>query len=272
MKNEPNVIYDFGSNNGDDIAYYLKKAPFVVAVEANPKLCELIRSRFSHEISQGRLFVENCVLNVSNSDSESIFYVHRTNNVLSQFPCPPADMLREFEAVMIPSAAPSKLIDKYGSPLYVKIDLEGYDEPVLRHLFANGIHPPFISAESHTVDIFSIFVSLGKYVSFNLVDGDSVNRLYGAHTIVNFSGDFEAYSFPYHSAGPFGYDISSPWMSGASFVRLLALEGFGWKDIHATNKISPDPSAGVRTHHFLRKALNNAGRNFIRTIRSSRLL
>jgi hypothetical protein len=55
------VIYDFGSNNSDDIPYYLKKADLVVAVEANPALCNQIRSRFKIEISTGKLVVENCV-------------------------------------------------------------------------------------------------------------------------------------------------------------------------------------------------------------------
>ena len=32
------VIYDIGSNNGDDIPYYLMKCDKVVAVEANPLL------------------------------------------------------------------------------------------------------------------------------------------------------------------------------------------------------------------------------------------
>jgi hypothetical protein len=34
------VIHDIGANNGDDIPYYLKKADIVVAVEADPVLCD----------------------------------------------------------------------------------------------------------------------------------------------------------------------------------------------------------------------------------------
>ena len=58
------IIYDFGSNNGynNNIPYYLKKADIVVAVEANPSLCQHIANRFSPVINDGRLFVENCVL------------------------------------------------------------------------------------------------------------------------------------------------------------------------------------------------------------------
>ena len=52
-----NVIYDFGSNNGDDIPYYLKKAEKVIAVEANPLLCKRIQDRFATEMLAGKLAV-----------------------------------------------------------------------------------------------------------------------------------------------------------------------------------------------------------------------
>ena len=41
-----NVIYDIGSNNGDDLRYYLLKANKAVAVEANPMLCEKTSATF----------------------------------------------------------------------------------------------------------------------------------------------------------------------------------------------------------------------------------
>jgi predicted O-methyltransferase YrrM len=40
------IIYDFGSNNGDDIPYYLLKSDLVIAVEANPALCDDKRNYF----------------------------------------------------------------------------------------------------------------------------------------------------------------------------------------------------------------------------------
>ena len=56
---EPKIIYDFGSNNGDDIPYYLEKADKVVAVEANPGLVAQIVSRFSKDIAAQKLIVEH---------------------------------------------------------------------------------------------------------------------------------------------------------------------------------------------------------------------
>jgi len=82
------IIYDFGSNNGDDIPYYLLKADLVVAVEANPALARHIESRFAHEIQEGRLAVENCVLTTCAEPQSVSFYVHNSDHVLSQFPRP----------------------------------------------------------------------------------------------------------------------------------------------------------------------------------------
>ena len=37
------VIYDFGASDGRNIPYYLLKSDLVIAVEANPKNCEVIK-------------------------------------------------------------------------------------------------------------------------------------------------------------------------------------------------------------------------------------
>ena len=59
------------------------------------------------------------------------------------------------------------------------------------------------------------------------------------------------YSFPYHSAGPFGDDVDGPWVTPDDFVRVLALEGFGWKDIHATNQEFAEPTPPMRSREWL---------------------
>ena len=61
------VIYDFGMNNGDDVAYYLLKGHRVIGVEANPDLCAEVEERFAREIESGRLKV----LNVALAEEES---------------------------------------------------------------------------------------------------------------------------------------------------------------------------------------------------------
>lgn len=239
------IIYDFGANNGDDIPYYLLKSDFVVAVEANPVLCDLINVRFGTEVQAGRLVVENCVVTAEAGGGSIEFYVHKSNHVLSQLPPPSPNYALHFEKVVLPSKSVSEIIKTHGDPYYIKIDIEHYDAQVLRALFSAGIFPPFISAESHSIEVFTLLVAQGRYNAFKLVDGRSVSQVYSSRLITcDNQGKQIKYSFPFHSAGPFGDDVDGAWVTADSFLRILALEGLGWKDIHATNKECAAPISG----------------------------
>lgn len=227
------VIYDLGANNGDDTEYYLKKADRVVAVEANPILCAQMQARFEPEITAGRLVVENAVLTTSPTQRQVTFYIHRTNHVLSQFPPPPPDVAVDFEPVSLPAVLLSELLERHGQAHYIKIDLEHYDAEVLRALFSAKVYPDYISAESHTIDVFRLLVEDGGYRAFKLVEGKSVADRYGQHMILSSFGR-EVHEFRHHSAGPFGNDIPGSWMTVDAFLHLLRIVGLGWKDIHAS--------------------------------------
>jgi FkbM family methyltransferase len=241
------LIFDIGANNGDDLGYYLRKAEVVVAVEANPVLAEEIRLRYRSEIAAGALYVENAALTTSAEDSardgQSVpFYIHRKSHVLSQFPRPRTEELDQFEQVRVPSITAAALVTKYGYPLYVKIDVEHFDQAILRDLFRNSIFPPYISAESHSIEVLAILSALGGYDAFKLVDGASVSQVYQSHSITTKEGRIEVHSFPEHAAGPFGDDVKGKWMRADDLFEMLRLSGLGWKDIHAT-RIANLPSS-----------------------------
>ena len=238
------IIYDFGANTGDDIPYYLKKGDVVVAIEANPMLTKEIERRYHQEILEGRLFVENCVITNGEFSGNVPFYLHKHGNIISQFPKPPIEELPNFDEVLLPSKSVLDIISTYGKPYYIKIDIEGYDHEILRALFEHQIFPEHLSAESHNIEVFALLVSAGFYKSFNLVDGPSIAKRYGNCLIHTPLGE-ERYSFPGNSAGPFGEDITSPWMNANYFFELLALEKLGWKDIHATNLDLANPKTRV---------------------------
>ena len=231
------VIYDFGMNNGDDVEYYLLKAERVVGVEANPVLCEAVRRRFAPEIESGRLVVLNVALAEQESSEPVTFYVHKHNHVLSRLPRPDEDQLDQFTPIAVECRTPASIVREHGEPLYIKVDVEHYDDKVLRNLFEAGIFPPEISAESHSIDVFSRFVVNG-YTAFSLVEGSSVAREYGKATIATANGP-RPFRFKPHSGGPFGEDIRDRWEDADTFFHTLAIAGLGWKDIHASRVISP---------------------------------
>jgi len=237
--NNKKIIYDVGANNGDDIEYYLKKSDLVIAIEANPKLCEIIQDRFKTEIENKKLIVENCVVTILDEETEVPFYINRNNHVLSQYPKPLN--IDEFDEISLPAKNIINIVNKYGEPFYIKIDVEHYDQKILKKLLENKIIPTYISAEAHNVEIFPSLVVLGNYNSFKIVDGNSVSKKYKDHKIQTLNG-IEEYSFPHHSAGPFGNDIHGPWMTAHNFFHILGIIGLGWKDIHASKVDASDPN------------------------------
>lgn len=246
------IIYDFGANNGDDIPYYLKKADVVVAVEANPSLCREIEERFSTEIQEGRLRVENCVLVDNDSNAEVCFYLHKRHHVLGQFPEPDQSVIQDYEKVVLPSRSALQILQKHGAPYYIKIDIEHFDVVILRELFKNGIRPPFISAESTSIQVFALLAGMGEYGAFKLVDGATVAKKYKDCSI-SVNGRRELYSFPPHAAGPFGDDIAGEWMNADDLFHVLATEKLGWKDIHATNLVQLDPTSRDERKRHMRR-------------------
>ena len=233
------IIYDVGANNGSDLPYYLHKADLVVAIEANPRLTDIIKRRFRTEIASGRLIVESCVVTAAGNEASVPFYLHKRAHVQSQFPRPSDARMEHFDEIQLPSKNLINIISNYGEPHYIKIDVERYDRILVKDLLEHGVFPAYLSAESHEIDVFATLVALGGYKAFKLVDGNTVPQIYQNHKI-NTLGGMTEYSFPHHSAGPFGNDINGPWLTAWSFCKVLARAGLGWKDIHVSKIDKPE--------------------------------
>jgi FkbM family methyltransferase len=241
--NDRKVIYDIGANCGDNIPYYLLRADVVVAVEANPSLCDKIRSRFARDIAVDRLKVENCVV-VDSIGVEAVdFYVHRKLDVLSQADPPSASEAHDFDCVRIEARTVVDILRAHGDPWYLKLDVERWDARLLRALFRADVRPHYVSAECHDLEVLAVLYELGGYRAFKLVEGNSVPELYKNRKLWSENpGNAIRYSFPPQSAGPFGDDIDGAWMSAEELATTLSYAGFGWKDVHATNALHPDHS------------------------------
>lgn len=242
------IIYDIGANEGMNLPYYLLKADRVVAVEANPSLARRIAEKFDKEIEDGRLALVNCVVTASPTKGEVSFYLHKYNSVLSQLKEP--ERSEDFTRVMLPAISIAEIVSSYGSPWYIKLDVENLDAELLRAMFSANIVPPYVSAESHSVDVFALLVALGRYKSFKLVDGASVPAVYANHTVSTKDGP-KKFSFTKHSAGPFGDDVQGSWLPAEALMRDLAFEGLGWKDIHASLNDEPDLGGRKRLRDYI---------------------
>ena len=225
------LVYDLGMNNGDDTKYYLKKGCRVVAIEANSDLCDQVRRELKSDVDAGRL----TILNVAVTDDERMmeFHIDTLNDVRSSLT---AIEGRETRLVHVQGRKISSLIMEYGTPDFMKIDVEHVDELILRDMIENNIKPSLISCEAHRFEIILLLWQLG-YEQFRLVNGRTVHIEYRGQLIRCVDGSASKHTFPRHSAGPFGEDLPLEWVNVrhacAEWIHRKALFGGGWYDVHA---------------------------------------
>ena len=213
------IIYDFGANSGNNLAYYLSKASKVIAVEANPVLCDLIRKKFSKEIKAGHLILLNRVV-LNTSQDKTKFYIHTEKNELSTFIEPSQEDASVYQEIRVDSISASQLISEYGFPHFIKIDLEGADFAVLSNLIENRIFPRYLSIEIHDGKIINLMSR--HYSNFKF----QISEYMGVDTPNNFNAT---------TAGLFGKDLTKSWLSKVDLGFTISEVGLGWKDLHIRN-------------------------------------
>ena len=226
------IIYDFGAGDGNNIPYYLLKCDLVIAVDANYLNCNIMKKKFFKEISEGKLIVENCIISNHNKENEE-FFIHKKNNLLGQFPKPSDNLIENFYATRLKSLDVLSIFEKYGNPYYVKIDLEEYDNKILKRIFDNNINPIYISAEATNDEVITLFVNNQNYNSYKLIEGSTVGLLYRKINIYSQDQKIK-FKFYENSAGPFGNDLLGNWIKKENFIQLMKYKKSGWRDIHAS--------------------------------------
>ncbi|MBU6325120.1 MAG: FkbM family methyltransferase, partial [Bacteroidetes bacterium] len=177
--NQGKLVYDIGYHEGQDTAYYLKKGYKVVAVDADRSLIAKGKEQHAAAIASGQLtLVEKAIY--EQDDQEVAFFISDNsewNSLNSDFAGRNELGTRTEKVTTIRL---DSLIQTYGKPYFLKIDIEGYDVHALRTL-SPELAPEFISVEAlsltatHTPDEQETLATLNElrrlgYRRFRLVD------------------------------------------------------------------------------------------------------
>jgi FkbM family methyltransferase len=213
------LIVDVGAHRGEDSDFYLKLGYRVVAVEANPELVAHLAKRFEEEIEQGRLVIVPNAINESND--QVTFYVNRERSIWGTTdPTWAARNERIMGAasdeIQISCIRFEHVLERHGSPLYLKIDIEGADLLCLDALerVEAAARPRFVSLESTKVswrdlrNEFDAFERLG-YSRFQVVD----QREHPAGRFRTVDGGCVDHEFTRDASGPFGDDLPRCWLT-----------------------------------------------------------
>lgn len=162
------LIYDVGMHNGDDTAYYLYRGYKVVAIDADPQACENARRRFKSELDSGRLTILN--VGITAEPGTWDFWICEPHPEWNSFNRRIAS--REgspHHAIQVPCRTFDSLLEEYGVPYYLKVDIEGNDLQCVDGLQTVSEAPRYLSTELGNVDeLLKKLSSLG-YIAFKCI-------------------------------------------------------------------------------------------------------
>jgi FkbM family methyltransferase len=140
------LVFDVGLNFGQDTTFYLAQGYRVLAIEADPVLAGQARNKFDQEIQAGRLEI----LNVGIADKEGLadFWICEEKPEFNSFHRAIASRNGySHRSIQVPVMRFSTIIERYGTPYFLKVDIEGNDMLCLNDLSPSSL-PRYLSVES----------------------------------------------------------------------------------------------------------------------------
>lgn len=255
------LIFDVGCHLGEDAAYYLQKGFVVVAVEANPELCARLKQQFSREITSNRFVLVDKAIAERAGDVE--FFVNAKASIWGTIRPDVAQRNAEggapSEKVSVPSIRFASLIEQFGTPYYLKVDIEGADDLCLEGLLPFEDRPKFVSVEMEArspLDVLRTVRLLDKlgYRKYKIVDQKQIPEQTPPSPARE--GTYANHRFSLGSTGLFGRELDG-FVSRNAFVaqyaalfltnkmlglckrlpalrRLVPTSSGSWYDLHAS--------------------------------------
>lgn len=242
MTPRKNLIFDIGMHIGQDTEFYLKKGFCVVAVEANPKLVEENTKKFKHYIDKNQLVIEPVCIGKENGFVD--FYVNNEVTEWSSVNKVLGSRKVGSNKISVQMTTYYDLAVKYGTPYYLKIDIEGADLFPIMDLRRCKTRPAYVSYEAAGIGGAAYLFSMG-YSEFKLVMQRDLHTL--VQPEVALEGKSIEHSFPLGSSGPFGEETGDVWSSLEDCVSdYVAYKHFrradnrrpaDWADFHAKSSV-----------------------------------
>ena len=231
------LIYDIGMREGEDSKFYLLKGFRVVAVEADPLLCEVAAGRLRKFVEAGQLTIVNRA--IAAKPGSITFYRSALSGWGTVDAAQDADNAARGVGswpIQVDAVTLADVVDQHGEPWYMKIDIEGMDRIALLSLAETRHRPRYISMETsfarkptfETVrQDFESLAGLG-YDRFKIVDQQAVPKQVPPNPAK--VGNYVPYRFLDGESGLFGNEAPGAWLTKdqalAVFRRMMRRKWF----------------------------------------------
>lgn len=162
------LIFDIGFHKGEDTKLYLKKGYKVIAVDANPFLIEKGKKIFFQEIASWKLILLNYWITKEGAWNLP-FHINNTHTEWSSFDPIAGNRGNKWSSVIqVPCMSIENLFEKYGTPYYLKCDIEGNDIYVAQWL-TKDVKPFYLSCELSSDNLLETLMRKW-YTQFKFID------------------------------------------------------------------------------------------------------
>jgi len=263
------TIFDVGMHTGKDTQFYLDKGFRVVAIEARPDLVEENRRKFKTYLDANLLEIVPCA--VARTEGSMPFYVFPEKDDWGTLDSDYAQRNiargKKHYTVEVPTIPFSSVLERYGVPYYLKIDIEGADILCVEALHGFLNRPKYLSIETHLTNFEQTFGTVAHlfalgYRRFKIVNQDLNSLRFCPDPPLE--GKYVNACFDSEMSGPFGEEAPGVWRGveesltalrriaklqrffspeGSLYryawvyngiCRRLGREPIGWYDLHAT--------------------------------------
>jgi FkbM family methyltransferase len=214
---EDDLIFDVGLHKGQDTDFYLRKGFRVVAIDAAPTLVEAAAQRFAPEIESGQLNLVAAA--IADRPGPVVLHLNENSHWNTTQPSWSQRNARmgfpESGAVEVQGVTFDSLVQRFGVPYYLKIDIEGADMLCLEGLNSLAV-PRYVSIESDKLSWaallheFDVLEALG-YNRFKVVPQHKVRHQ--APPVPAREGRHVDYTFEHMSSGMFGEEAPGQWLT-----------------------------------------------------------
>jgi FkbM family methyltransferase len=232
MPTSRRLVFDIGMHLGEDTAFYLSRGCRVVGVEANPALVASLNKRFEREVASYDVVIlpfaigfEPGKARFATTGKSTIWGTLDRAFIDRAVATGIAVDYVDVEVVPI-----LDVIEQFGVPYYMKVDIEGMDEACFTPLARCQLKPRYVSLEtsatSPNASIFRTWRELKMlhdlgYRRFKLVDQSRLGELNG--TLLDAEGPPLRYEHELHASGPFGEETGGTWRRYETTIALGVL-------------------------------------------------
>jgi FkbM family methyltransferase len=223
---------------GEDTEFYLSRGYRVIGIEANPALVASLHEKFAKEEKSGQLIIVDKA--IANQTGRVRFVIYpgalSWGSMSAKFNERNAALGHASQEVEVEAVPFDDVLQKFGIPYYLKVDIEGLDMLCIEALHRFTERPRYVSLETAaTAPASSVDVGFAElahlwvlgYRQFKYVDQRSLEELTG--TVLQAEGPPLSYVHREGSSGPFGEETPGPWLGIDVALREMH-ELVKWQD------------------------------------------